>query len=139
LTRRFPIHFFWGGNQTIGSDIEPPLEITNDFDLAGFDVWDGGMPQVPTPLFISPRGTTGSHPTSIPLVKVEAIADKKLFMYLWGWARYNDIFPDTKRHITRYCWKVSFTRTGTAPTETFQFRSDSCLHNNCSDDECKVQ
>jgi hypothetical protein len=28
------------------------------------------------------------------------------FIYLWGWIKYQDIFPETEQHITRYCWQI---------------------------------
>jgi hypothetical protein len=30
----------------------------------------------------------------------------KKFMYLMGWVRYFDVFPDTPEHITRFCWAI---------------------------------
>lgn len=35
----------------------------------------------------------------------EAQAGRK-YLYLWGWIKYNDVFPGTLRHITRFCWLV---------------------------------
>lgn len=121
------------------SDFESPVEMPDTFDFSSNDLWDAGMAHVPTPIFIGPKGSAGGHTTSVPLATIEEIADKKIYLYLWGWARYNDIFPNTKRHITRYCWKISFARAGKAPSETFQFKNENCLQNNCSDDECKEQ
>jgi len=31
----------------------------------------------------------------------------KKFIYLWGWIKYNDVFPKTPQHTTRYCWRVT--------------------------------
>ena len=28
-------------------------------------------------------------------------------LYLWGWAKYFDVFPGTREHITRFCWIVT--------------------------------
>jgi hypothetical protein len=28
------------------------------------------------------------------------------FLYIWGWASCFDTFPDTKEHITRFCWMI---------------------------------
>ena len=120
-----------------GSELHMPFELPDNFNFP--DLWDPGTAKIPTPSFIAPKGTSGAHPTSVPLGLIEEIADKKQNLYLWGWAQYNDIFPHTKRHITRYCWKVSFPRVGEGSAQTFQFRTDNCLRNNCSDDECKVQ
>jgi hypothetical protein len=37
---------------------------------------------------------------------VDAQAERK-FIYLWGWIRYNDVFPDTARHVTKFCWWIT--------------------------------
>jgi hypothetical protein len=31
------------------------------------------------------------------------------FIYLWGWARYYDVFPDTVEHLTHFCWLIVVT------------------------------
>jgi hypothetical protein len=36
---------------------------------------------------------------------VDAQAGRK-FIYLWGWTRYNDVFPNTPRHMTTFCWII---------------------------------
>jgi hypothetical protein len=28
------------------------------------------------------------------------------FIYLWGWVKYFDVFPDTPRHTTHFCWLI---------------------------------
>jgi hypothetical protein len=30
----------------------------------------------------------------------------KKFIYVWGWVEYFDVFPNTPKHITRYCWII---------------------------------
>jgi hypothetical protein len=29
------------------------------------------------------------------------------FIYLWGWVKYFDVFPNTPEHITHFCWLVT--------------------------------
>lgn len=31
------------------------------------------------------------------------------FIYLWGWAKYRDVFPATSQHTTRFCWLILVT------------------------------
>jgi len=31
------------------------------------------------------------------------------FIYLWGWAKYVDVFPGTPEHITHFCWLITVT------------------------------
>jgi hypothetical protein len=57
---------------------------------------------------------------------------------LWGEARYNDIFPGTKPHITQFCqhiirmsWPKKFT-----PDTKILYLAVPCQTHNCMDDEC---
>ncbi len=43
---------------------------------------------------------------AISIADIVAVQLGKKCLYLWGWATYNDIFPNTKRHITRFCWLI---------------------------------
>jgi hypothetical protein len=29
------------------------------------------------------------------------------FIYLWGWTKYFDVFPETPEHITHFCWLIT--------------------------------
>jgi hypothetical protein len=29
------------------------------------------------------------------------------FIFLWGWAKYNDVFPGTTEHVTHFCWSIT--------------------------------
>jgi hypothetical protein len=48
-------------------------------------------------------------PAPGPAISPQDILDVqngRKFLYLWGWARYNDVFPNTPRHITRFAWAI---------------------------------
>jgi hypothetical protein len=34
------------------------------------------------------------------------VQESRKFLYVWGWARYFDIFPDTPEHTTMFCWRI---------------------------------
>lgn len=67
------------------------------------------------------------------------------FLYLWGYARYNDVFPGTPRHITRFCWAIfvvgdptAFIPGTSAPAYGSKVFSNVYLpQGNCADEECK--
>jgi hypothetical protein len=64
------------------------------------------------------------------------------FLYLWGWVRYFDVFPNTKQHITRFCWMVMpvgdpFTYVPNDPQHTLRFDNIHHTEGNCADDECR--
>ena len=36
---------------------------------------------------------------------IEAQAFRK-FIYLWGWVKYRDVFPNTPEHTAHFCWLI---------------------------------
>jgi hypothetical protein len=48
---------------------------------------------------------TASQAAITPQDILDSQAGRK-FIYLWGWTRYSDVFPDTRRHITKFCWII---------------------------------
>lgn len=83
------------------------------------------------------------NPAITPQDILDVIAGHK-FLYLWGWARYFDVFPGTQEHITRFCFQIT---PGGNPT-TFAPGQSATQHGNlrfgyvhhaegnCADDEC---
>jgi hypothetical protein len=77
------------------------------------------------PHFSSPYGFIGITP--------ENLKPTSPSFFLYGIASYNDIFPETSRHETKFCFVVSG-----IPTVGQQKPSVGlCSHWNCTDDECK--
>lgn len=54
--------------------------------------------------------------------------------FIYGIISYNDIFPNSQRHTTKYCYEI-----GTAITQkgTIQPSAIFCAHWNCADEQCK--
>ncbi len=63
-----------------------------------------------------------------------AILDKRKSPFFYGEIRYNDIFPKTKQHITKYCFGLFGIRGDGSQTGSPVF--SRCSHWNCTDDEC---
>lgn len=65
-------------------------------------------------------------------------------LYLWGWARYFDVFPNTPQHITRFCWVIlpigdplSYVPGQLVNgQETLTFNWILHFEGNCADEEC---
>jgi hypothetical protein len=91
----------------------------------------GGLSPSPPENAISPQDITD-------------VQSGKKFLYVWGWARYSDVFPNTKQHITRFCWMITPVGDpfayipGKIPPEPggLQFQSRHHDEGNCADDEC---
>lgn len=60
------------------------------------------------PQYESPAGQAPRTPGAA--ISPQDIIDTqqgRKFIYLWGWARYNDVFPGTPEHITQYYWFIT--------------------------------
>ena len=58
---------------------------------------------------IPPKSTKiGGVGTQAPITPSDIIdiQNSRKFLYVWGWATYRDVFPETPQHITRFCWKI---------------------------------
>lgn len=81
---------------------------------------------------------TGGIDRAFSSAELDELRDAKKFLYLWGWAEYNDIFPNTARHITRYCFQVRIfgdTRQPKAGTEVFNIIYPLHFKGNSADED----
>jgi hypothetical protein len=62
---------------------------------------------------IGPKETlTGGIAPQGAAITPQDIVDAKTFrkfIYLIGWVKYFDVFPNTPEHITHFCWLISVT------------------------------
>jgi hypothetical protein len=80
---------------------------------------------------------------AITPANIQDVQAGRMFLYLWGWARYFDIFPGTEEHLTRFCWLIlpfgdPTTYDPTQPPGPMTLRFDHILHfeGNCADEDC---
>jgi hypothetical protein len=159
---------FWERHDELGQyhwRFRPILENSGDTPTKGMTMYTRcGLFDAPLPIgfdfdatqtkcgvaLIPPRTTTMGglapeppQPAISPQEIVDVQAGKK-FLYVWGWARYWDVFPNTERHITRFCWAITpigdpFAYIpGKVPPELGGLGFPSIHHRegNCADDEC---
>jgi hypothetical protein len=99
-----------GETQTKGMKIFTQCEIRNTPYPAGHIFTDD--PSRVIGGFIPPKADMGGG--QIPLGPTPAVTPQDIldaqasakFIYVWGWVRYFDTFPNTKEHITHFCWQV---------------------------------
>jgi hypothetical protein len=110
---------------------------------AHFDFPDLGRRtgQGPYRAILGPKATVSGSHVSIPFALEEELADGKLHLFMWGWARYRDTFLNTKPHLTKYCWEVVIRRvSGARPgPDVLQSGTSFCPVHNCYDEECKAE
>lgn len=80
------------------------------------------------PAFRQKDGQVGFFPQSCMLQ-----ADKFRFAYIWGWARYRDVFQHDLIRTTRFCWRIF----GTMNLHNeIAFIHALCDEGNCTDESC---
>lgn len=79
---------------------------------------------------IPPRGEITTNAFILRLPTALELSMNEKFMYLWGWAEYRDIFPNTPNRRTEFCVRIVVTELPTHPrTLMVEFRHHSS-HNN---------
>lgn len=96
----------------------------------------------PTPHHVGPK--TGFNAPRAVFVKNKSNDFSKggVYLYIWGWADYNDVFEGTPRHRTEFCRRVEILPV--LPTETYlgyTHRARFRIHSkyNGADDDCIKQ
>jgi hypothetical protein len=96
---------------------------------------------VPIPATIPPKGEIESNHFDISGTDLIAVRDGKKYFYVWGVARYRDVFPSTSEHVTKFCVVVMGMTgdpkkawdTKTNPLDIL-FRTYD--RHNCADEDC---
>jgi len=74
-------------------------ELPSDFDFP-----DGKLTESAA---IGPGGIFGTPSFFISNSDAEEIVSKKKRLYVWGWIDYDDVFENTPRHRTEFCFDIS--------------------------------
>ena len=119
-------------------------------DHATFDFTYTDPASPPGPGLLGPKmpGTGGQAPhfpsAAITPQDILDIQGNRKFLYLWGWARYSDILPNTPRRITKFCWQIFVAGDPLAfnpsvDPQSIRFSNVHQARGNCADDECVLQ
>ncbi len=125
-TRDMQMHYSW---------LTPDMALPDSFPYP--DLGDGKN----SPVALGPRGIAHTTPIQIPAPIIAKIIARQSHLYIWGWTRYRDVFPNSKPHITRFCTEITGFQ-GDPLNPNANAISRPVLQNcgsNCYDDECKVQ
>jgi len=112
--------------------------LPSDFDFPSDDQKIYGGRPLPI-LVLGPHATASAiKGAEIPLSEVPDINSGKELVYLWGYARYHDVFGAP--HLTRYCVQITSIETdfaGSTPDVTAAYIP--CDRGNCADEECEAE
>jgi hypothetical protein len=87
-------------------------------------------------LFIAPESWVGSFVFRISREELVSCIGGRRRIFVWGWADYNDVFPNTQRHRTEFCYEIVIARDpSTGPIDQSISTSQYRRHN-AADDEC---
>jgi hypothetical protein len=96
-----------------------------------------------TPIVIGPKGSQNGIQRAISMEKLKRLKTGQYHIYLWGDAYYNDVFPNTKEHVTKFCQEIGgatfVLNTETKSEDLLSAIFVPCMVHNCIDDECKAQ
>lgn len=112
----------------------------SDWDFP--DLWPANTlaaDRLPTPLGAAPKGSVrGQTVGGFSVDQMLEVINGTKKLYFWGWASYNDVFPNTSTHVTRFAVQVL---AGGDPTDAgkMSFIFQFIRRYNCSDDECEYQ
>jgi hypothetical protein len=113
----------------------PDTELADDWCFP--DYWYPG-PRTPTLIGIAPKSTIEGQSITVPVGIIADVIEERKFLYFWGWATYNDVFPETPRYVTRFAVRVVIG--GDARnSESISFYYARLGQYNCSDEECDRQ
>ena len=106
-------------------------EMPNDFSFPDL----GDQTRVPT--MIGPRAIMMSSGFKFEVSdpSVLLVFENKKHLYIWGWAEYDDIFENTARHRTEFCYEIFFV--GVAFPGKAQLAHRMHRLHNAADEDCK--
>ncbi len=90
------------------------------------------------PMLIGPKGTVNATGLWVPVEELLHVKAGTDMIYIWGWAKYHDVFKGTPEHITRFCERITGVLGDPADadlTKSF-FTTESCPKGVCADEEC---
>jgi hypothetical protein len=87
---------------------------------------------------LGPKDIADLDTKGIPLEQVQAVQAHKGHLYVYGEARYDDVFH--KSHVTEFCYELhtnSITGDLASPSYSLMGRFDTCHRHNCDDEDCE--
>ncbi len=90
---------------------------------SNFEFPDLGDRRGESATIIPPRGQTSTIVFTLDFQHAIALMNKQAFTYIWGWAEYKDIFPNTPKRRTEFCVQVvASLLSSEPPTMMVEFR-----------------
>lgn len=93
-------------------------------------------------MLVGPNAFVTASTIGIDGKALAGVRDGKKFFYIWGWAKYRDVFPDTPNRITKFCTHITSvtgdpTKSFDAITNLVEITISFYKYNNCMDEDCE--
>jgi hypothetical protein len=95
----------------------------------------GDQTRVPTMIGPGAIVMSGGFKFEVRDPQVARVFEGKTHLYIWGWAEYDDIFENTPRHRTEFCYEIFFV--GAAFPGKAQLAHRMHRLHNAADADCK--
>ena len=105
----------------------PPNSILPDFDEVGNRILSYDAYK---PLIVGPRSTALAPLLDIEPAILRQVRDLQGRVLVWGWAEYDEVFSDAKRHRTEFCYQLVVSGSPAAWSASANTR----LHNGVDED-----
>jgi hypothetical protein len=111
--------------------------IPNDVDLADFDDMGNRVLAYESysPLVIGPKSTSFSSLILIDGSTIRMVREMQGRVLIWGWCEYDDVFENTRRHRTEFCYQLFVT----GGMHNTQINFSQFRRFNGVDDDCERQ
>lgn len=77
---------------------------------------------------------------TIPAHFFDEARKKRVRIYVWGWATYNDVFKGTQKHLSEFCDELSDVKItqedAASPSAEFNWKLQLCKTHNCYEGDC---
>src|ERR1022692_3493757 len=111
-------------------------------DYVFSDLWAEGKSEgrtVNTPFFVGPKAITNGGTLEIPFEFIRRAAGGQVYLLIWGWTEYNDVFENTPRRRTEFCNQVIAKNIQVKDGKTNATITLPLNHRgNCTDEECRL-
>jgi len=105
-----------------------------EFDFADFDELGNRLQSDDDykPLILGPRATALSPVISIEPAILRQVRDQQGKVLIWGWAEYDEVFEDAKRHRTEFAYLVVVSGSPASHVGFSQYKQHNGVDGDCS-------
>lgn len=108
--------------------------VSADFDFSDFDDLGNRILSYDAyrPLIVGPKAAALSPVINIEPAILRQVRDLQGKLLIWGWAEYDEIFPNAKRHRVEFCYQVAVSGSPASHVGFSQYHLHNGVDEDCS-------